>query len=140
MRRKRCRGAILIDVLVAAFVLSIGLVSLAGLFTQISRSGKWLNSQEQAVLLAQERMEQLHGQGSTDWTSARLIAGNASDSVEKSGVRFARTSRVDFRRDLDSAGHLMEAEVCVSWTEKGQNCSVVLLTYFAVDTGIENLH
>ena len=62
MRQKNGRGTILIDVLVAAFVLSIGLVSLAGLFTQISRSGKWLNSQEQAVLLAQERMEQLHGQ------------------------------------------------------------------------------
>ena len=140
MTRKRSRGAILIDVLVAAFVLAVGLAPLAGLFTQISREGQWQDNREQAVLLAQERMEQMHGQGSVDWAAERLAAENTSDFVEKSGVRFARSSRVDFRRDLDAAGHLMEAEVCVSWSEKGQNCSVVLLTYFAVDTGIENLH
>ena len=56
MTRRQSRGAILIDVLVAAFVLAAGLAPLAGLFTQISREGQWQNNREQAVLLAQEKL------------------------------------------------------------------------------------
>ena len=136
---KRSSGAILIDVMVAAFVISIGLVPLAGLFIQVGRSGQWMNSQEQAVLIAGERMEQLHGQGSVNWSSSALAGEAASDFVEMSGIRFDRAVRIVFRTDLDPAGHLMEAEVCITWSERGQTRKVTLMTYYAVDTGVANM-
>ena len=136
---KKRSGAILLDVLLATFILSIGLVPLAGLFIQVSQSGQRMNGQEQAILLAQERMELLHGMGSKGWNSATLAGGAAPDFVEKSGIHFDRNTKVSLRTDLDPSGHLMEAEVCVTWNEKGQSCHITLLTYFAVDTGIENM-
>ena len=62
-----------------------------------------------------------------------------SESVEKNGVRFIRTILLRTRPDLDPSGHLVEADVQVSWTANNDSSSIVLVTYFAVDTELENL-
>ena len=139
MRRPRRRGAILMDVLVAVYILSVGLFSLAGVFIQISRAGQQVNCQEIAVLLAQEKLELLHGQGSVDWQAATLLGMAGVEIVERGGLRFERSTRIGLRSDLDSTGHLLEAEVRVAWTENGRNGLLVLLTYFAVGTALEKL-
>lgn len=139
MNLKRQTGAILADVLCAAFILGVGLVSLAAWFVQAGRTGQCLNHEEQAILLAQDRMEQLHGLGSVDWKSATLHGLAVPDSVEKAGMRFDRSANVVQRKDLDPSGHLLEAEVSVSWDENGKLRRMSLLTYFAVETAIENL-
>jgi hypothetical protein len=43
------------------------------------------------------------------------------------------------RTDIDASGHLAEVAVQVCWRENGQNLRYVLLTYFVVDTELENL-
>ncbi len=139
MKRWKVRGAILFDVLVGVFVLSVGLLAVVGLFIQTSQAGKLLNRHEQAACLAQEAMERLRNFGSEDWSADSLITFVGSDSFTVEGVVFERTTRFRPRPDLDAAGHLAEMEVQVRWLENGQPLVYSLLTYFAVDTDLENL-
>jgi len=139
MKRWKLRGAILFDVLVGVFVLSVGLLAVVGLFIQASQTGKLLNRQEQAACLAQDAMERLRNVGSEDWSADSLKTFIGSDSFPVDGVVFERTIHFRPRSDLDTAGHLAEMEVQVRWQENEQSQVVCLLTYFAVDTDLENL-
>ena len=51
------RGALLADVVVAIFILSVGLLAVVGLFIQVAQAGKTLARQEQAACLALQAME-----------------------------------------------------------------------------------
>jgi Tfp pilus assembly protein PilV len=137
--RRGFKGAILMDVLVAAFILSVGLVAVAGLFIQTSRAGHVMNHEEAAVFLAQDAMERLRNRGSAGWTVAALSGAAVTDAVEHGGMHFDRTTLLQIRPDLDSSAHLVEAVVTVDWQEKNQPRRTVLMTYFAVNTELENL-
>ena len=139
MKNGVCSGVILVDVLFSVYILSMGLVPLAGLFTQISRSGTHAGHQEMAVNLAQDKLEMMHSRGSVGWQAGTLMAMAGTEIVACGGQEFVRTTRVALRSDLDSAGHLLEAEVSVSWAERGQECRTLLVTYFAVGTELERL-
>ena len=139
MSRARNRGVILADVLAAAFILSIGLLAVAGLFIQVGQAGQVLSRQEQAACFAADGMERLRHAGSEEWTRANLADAAEPEWLEKDGVQFERTVALHERPDLDSTGHLLEAEVRVSWMEKTGTRQVALVTYFAVDTGLEDL-
>lgn len=132
-------GAILVDVLTASFILSIGLLAVLGLFIQVGQSGQVLNRQEHAACFAGDGMERLRHWGSQEWTTDNLAAAADSERMEKDGVLYERTIVLRMRPDLDSTGHLLEAEVRVSWLEKNQPRQMALVTYFAVDTELEGL-
>jgi Tfp pilus assembly protein PilV len=135
----KLRGAFLMDTLIAFFILSVGLFAVVGLFIQISRSGHELDRLEQAVYLAEVEMERLRSLGSEQWAQADLMEENGSEQVNQKGLLYNRVTTVRMRPDLDSTGHVLEAEVRVGWIEKSGNRSIVLVTYYAVDTGLENL-
>ena len=139
MSRIRVRGAILADVLIAVFILSVGLVAVVGLFIQVGQSGKLLSRQEQAACYAAEGMERLRHWGTAEWTAQNLADAADSASMQKDGVQFDRTIVLRPRPDLDPLGHLLEAEVRVVWAEPSRPGQLVLLTYFAVDTPLEGL-
>ena len=139
MKLWRRRGAILFDVLVGVFVLSVGILAVVGLFIQAGQAGKLLNQQEQAACLAQETMERVSNIGSEDWSADSLATLVGNETISVDGVVFERTIHFLPRPDLDTAGHLAEMEVQVLWQENGQPKRYCLLTYFAVDTGLENL-
>ncbi|MHC1758862.1 MAG: hypothetical protein AB9917_04975 [Negativicutes bacterium] len=139
MRGRGQQGAFLIDVLIAVCILSIGLLAVMGLFVRISQAGHQLDRLEQAVYLAEDGMERLKNDGSEAWTQESLMKEAGSESVDKNGVRFIRTITLRKRPDMDPSGHLLEAEVHVAWTENNDSPSIVLVTYFAVDTELENL-
>lgn len=136
---RRRQGAFLIDVMVAVCLLSIGLLAVMGLFVRISQDGRQLDLLEQAVYVAEDGMERLKNNGSEAWTQEALMKKAGSESVDKNGVRFTRTITLRKRPDMDPSGHLLEAEVHVSWTANNDSPSIVLVTYFAVDTELENL-
>jgi hypothetical protein len=139
MRRVWNRGAILADVVAAAFILSIGLLAAAGLFIQIGQAGQVLGRQEQAACFAADGMERLRHAGSEEWSPAKLAGAARPEWLEKDGVQFERTVTLHERGDLDSTGHLLEAEVRVSWVEKNGMRHIAMVTYFAVDTGLDDL-
>ena len=139
MREGRQRGAFVMDVMIAVCILSIGFLAVVGLFIRVSQSGQDLDRLEQASYLAEDGMERLRHQGSEEWTSEALLAEAGSEPVDKNGVHFVRSITLRMRPDLDPAGHLMEAEVRVGWNEKAGARSIVLMTYYAVDTELENL-
>ena len=139
MRTGRNRGALLVDVLIASFILSVGLLAVAGLFIQVNQEGRALSRQETAAYFAQDGMERLRHFGSEEWTVENLADAADTDWLEKDGVRFERAINLHTRPELDPKGNLLEAEVRVSWRENAQLRQMVLLTYFVVDTSIEGL-
>ncbi len=139
MREKIRRGAILADALVAAFILSVGLLAAVGLFIQVSQAEGNASRQEHAACFAAEGMERLRHWGTEEWTTGNLADAAESGQMDADGVRFERTTTLRPRLDLDSAGNLLEAEVRVTWLEKTQERKLVLVTYFVVDTSLEGL-
>lgn len=139
MKGRGQQGAFLIDVMMAVCILSIGLLAVMGLFFRISQAGHQLALMEDAAYLAEDGMERLKNHGSETWTQEALMQEAGAESVEKNGVCFIRTILLRTRPDLDPSGHLVEADVQVSWTANNDSSSIVLVTYFAVDTELENL-
>jgi len=139
MRTRWNRGVLLVDVLIASFILSVGLMAVVGLFVQVGQAGKALNQQETAAYFAQDGMERLRHFGSEEWTAENLADVADTEWLEKDGVQFERAINLHTRPELDPNGNLVEAEVRVSWRENTQLRQMVLLTYFVVDTSMEGL-
>lgn len=139
MKKYLKQGAILLDVVTAVFILSVGLLAVAGLFIQTGWAGIAMNHEETAVILAQDAMERLRNQDGAEWTVASLSDAAVTDVVTRGGISFARKTVFQPRPDLDSNGKLIEAVVTVAWTERAQPRKTVLITYFAVNLDLENL-
>lgn len=139
MRQGGHRGVILADVMIAFFILSVGLIAVIGLFIQAGQAGGMLSRQEHAACFAADGMERLRHWGSQEWTAENLADAAETVSLEKEGIRYERITELRPRPDLDPTGHLLEAAVRVSWEEKNQLRQCVLLTYFAVDTELEGI-
>ena len=137
--RQDRRGAILSDVVIAVFVLSVGLLAVVGLFIQVAQAGKTLARQEQAACLAQEAMEQWRNLAAEDSSAESLATLAGSEQISKDGLIFERVTAYALRTDLDSRGHLAEMTVRVAWNEGGRQQSFALISYFVVDTSLENL-
>lgn len=133
------RGAILSDVVIAVFILSVGLLAVVGLFIQVAQAGKTLARQEQAACLAQEAMEQWRNLAAEDSSAESLATLAGSEQISKDGLIFERITAYALRTDLDSRGHLAEMTVRVDWSEGGRQQSFALVSYFVVDTSLENL-
>ncbi len=137
--RPNRRGALLLDVVIAVFVLSVGLFAVAGLFIQVAQAGKTLARQEQAACLAQAAMEQWRNLAAEDSSAESLATLTGSEQITQAGVVFERVTSYALRTDLDSRGHLAELTVQVGWREGGRQQSYALVSYFVVDTPLENL-
>lgn len=131
MTKLRRRGAFLVDVVVACAILSVGLLALAGFFLTVVRSGRELDHCEQASYLAEDRLEQLRNQGDGE-------AEAGTETIWRGGVEYSRITTLRTRSDLDADGHLLEAEVRVSWQERLTPRTVALVTYFPVNTGLDD--
>ena len=137
--RQDRRGAILSDVVIAVFILSVGLLAVVGLFILVAQAGKTLARQEQAACLAQEAMQQWRNLAAEDSSAESLATLAGSEQISKDGLIFERVTAYALRTDLDSRGHLAEMTVRVDWSEGGRQQSYALASYFVVDTSLENL-
>ena len=139
MMETQRRGAFLVDVVVACAILSVGLLALAGFFLTAVRSGRELDHCEQASYLAEDRLEQLRHDCGEQWAAEDFLAEAGVETIWRGGVEYSRVTALKNRPDLDADGHLLEAEVRVSWRERLTPRTVALVTYFAVDTGLDEL-
>lgn len=139
MRRPMGRGAILADVVIAAFVLSVGLLAVVVLFMQVAQAGKVLARHEQAACMALEELEQYRNLAAEEGSAECLSSLVGHKQITKGGVVFERVTSYSLRTDLDSRGHLAELSVRVDWQEGNNLLHYSLVTYFVVDTELENL-
>ncbi len=139
MKQLNGKGLILSEVLVATFILSVGLLAWVGLFIQAGQAGNALKHQEQAAGLAMAGMECLRNLGTEEWTAENLRTAVGAEKLQLNDTQFDRFTLLRTRPDLDSAGQLLEAEVRIQWSEMGRRQTYSLLTYFAVDTELANL-
>ena len=139
MKTLRRRGAFLVDVVVACAILSVGLLALAGFFLTAVREGRELDHFEQASYLAEDRLEQLRNDCGEQWAAVDFLTEAGAETIWRGGVEYSRVTALRNRPDLDVDGHLLEAEVRVGWRERLTPRTVALVTYFAVDTGLDGL-
>lgn len=97
MRRSTHEGGFtLVEVLVATFVLAIGLVAVGWGF-QYATSGVATGSGETtAAFLAEQRLEQLKSLALTNWTNAALNAGTSTQYCPSNGAACTGTATTGF--------------------------------------------
>lgn len=138
MRLIKCdRGFLLVDLLIAILIITVALISIAGLFLQSNRAAKASSEHMTASNLAQRQFEQLKiiQQGATpilttetnypfeftDWLSNDLER-DAADSQTPFSVRTRA-----IRSTEQNATNLLEVTVIISWRN---NQNVLINTPF----------
>ncbi len=138
-RFRRQAGLGLVEVMVAALVLSVGLIALAKLQVDLVRGSSDARARTVALSLAEEKLEDLRGFGTVDsvtpWTPGvgtlawSHIAGNAGgrlasvgtygSALEVSGTQFTRTWAASAPLLLPGTteGRYKEVTVAVAWRD-----------------------
>lgn len=133
------RGTILLDVTVAAFIVSVGLLAILGLFVQNAKVGNGMRQREKAAVLAMEKLELLRGAGAGKVTDEWLLAAAGSESICADRIDYERILTVRPRTDLDSDGQIWEVKIEIRWQDQGQAVHYGLMTYLVLDGDWGNL-
>jgi prepilin-type N-terminal cleavage/methylation domain-containing protein len=97
MRRSTCEGGFtLVEVLVAAFVLAIGLVAVGWGFQYATAGVATGLGETTAAFLAEQRLEQLKSVALTSWTNAALNAGTTTVYCPSNGAACTGTVTAGF--------------------------------------------
>ena len=75
------RGFTLAEVLIATFILAIGLVAVATGFQYATSGVETGRGETTAAFLTEQRLEQLKATALVDWTNASIAAGTAGEPV-----------------------------------------------------------
>lgn len=120
----KTKGFTLIEVIVAIFVLTIGVLGVFQVVQNITFFSQINSSKLVATYLAQEGIELVRNQRDSNWVAGRPWAENLSTSTE-SGLlgKFQRTINI-----TDLSPEKKRVSVEVSWQEKGKNYSVTSQT------------
>ena len=66
------KGSLLAEIVFAIFILSVGLLAVAGMFLQAAKANYNSAEETAAMALAQQRMEWLRGQSEISWDTSSL--------------------------------------------------------------------
>ena len=119
------RGFTLLEVLVAIFILTIGLLGTAGLTTGIIRGNHYSKNITSATAAAQSQLESVKSSG-----YANAVAANfPTDTVSMGGMTFNRVTTIT---SGSPAANMKTISVAVTWTESNNTTrSVTLQTILA---------
>jgi type IV pilus assembly protein PilV len=119
------QGFTLIEVLVAVFILTIGLLGTAGLTTGIIRGNHYSKNITSATAAAQSQLESVKSSGYVNAVAANF----PTDTVSMGGMTFNRATTIT----SDSpAANMKTISVVVTWTESNNTTrSVTLQTILA---------
>ena len=121
------RGFTLIEVLVTALLLTVGLLGTLGLTTGVIRGNFFSKNITSATAIAESQLEAVQNRGYVNATSANFPA--AAVAVTMGNVNFARTTTIT--NDSPSA-NMKTISVTVSWAETNNAArSVSLQTILA---------
>lgn len=119
-RRTTSKGFALLEIMLSLLLLSVGVVSIAGLYVTALDSGLDAEQTNIAVNLAQKRMEEIY-----NLTYASVV----SESKTALSAPFASYSRQVTAAEIGSPAGLKQVTVTVFWTIKGKEASISLVTY-----------
>jgi len=121
------RGFTLIEVLVTALVLTIGLLGTLGLATGIIRGNFFSKNITSATAIAQGQLEAVQNRGYVNATTTNFPT--AAATVSMGGVDFSRTTTIT---DDSPSTNMKTISVTVTWTETNNAArSVSLQTILA---------
>ncbi len=117
------KGFLLAEIVFAIFILSVGLLAVAGMFLQAAKANYNSAEETAAMALAQQRMEWLRGQSEISWDTSSL---DNSSSVSLNQVSYTiQTSAEDFIiTGTGGTTTLAKVTVRVEWQGKSANGSV----------------
>src|SRR5262245_39891577 len=119
------RGFTLLEVLVAIFILTIGLLGTAGLTTGIIRGNHFSKNITSATAAAQAQIESVKSGGYL----YALAANFPTDSITMGGMTFTRTTTITAN---SPAANMKTVSVTATWTETNNTSrSVTLQTILA---------
>jgi type IV pilus assembly protein PilV len=123
----KTRGFTLIEVLVTALLLTVGLLGTLGLTTGVIRGNFFSKNITSATAIAESQLEAVQNRGYVNATTANFPA--AAVAVTMGNVNFARTTTII--NDSPSA-NMKTISVTVTWTEANNAArSVSLQTILA---------
>jgi Tfp pilus assembly protein PilV len=120
------RGFVLLDVVFALFLFSLGFAALYGLTEGATQEAQQVINLTEAANFAQDLIEDLAAQPWTD----NLLKGRCKpgETVEGQKGRF----QWKLFSEWDTPGELLRVQVEVSWKEKGKTQKYSLETLFAI--------
>jgi type IV pilus assembly protein PilV len=120
-------GFTLIEVLVTALILTIGLLGTAGLTTGIIRGNFFSKNITSGTVIAQTQLEAVQNKGYTNATTTNFPATVAT--VSMGDVNFSRSTTIT---DNSPASNMKTVSVTVNWNEANNAArSVTLQTILA---------
>jgi type IV pilus assembly protein PilV len=121
------RGFTLIEVLVTALILTIGLLGTLGLATGIIRGNFFSKNLTSATAIAQTQLEAVQNRGYVNATTSNFPA--AAATVSMGNVSFSRTTTIT---DNSPSSNMKTISVTVAWNETNNAArSVSLQTILA---------
>jgi type IV pilus assembly protein PilV len=123
----RTRGFTLIEVLVTALLLTVGLLGTLGLTTGVIRGNFFSKNLTSATVIAESQLESVQNRGYVNATTTNFPA--AAVTLSMGNVNFTRTTTI--ANDSPSA-NMKTISVTVTWTEANNTArSVSLQTILA---------
>lgn len=112
------QGFLLIEVLLATIIISVALLTVAGMFMQSTNMASNSADYTAATAIAQDYLEQIK--------AGLLVAPFASETTTLNNVIYTVMPQ-EAVSDIDS--RLYQETVTVSWTQRGQSISFSMTTY-----------
>lgn len=116
------RGFTLLEVLVTALILAVGLLGTLGLATGVIRGNYFSKNLTSATVIAQTQLEAAHSKGYASLTAANFPATPATISM--GGVNFTRTTTIT---NNSPANNMRTVSVTVTWNESNNTARSVSL-------------
>jgi Tfp pilus assembly protein PilV len=108
----------LIEILIALVILSIALVSLAGLMIQSTRGNAYGGHMTEAATFAQDKLEFFR---STLWANV-TNAGSPDQRTGATGINYTRTWNV-FPNPVSANDTVREIQITIGWNDASSNQS-----------------
>lgn len=133
------RGFLLVETMVAIFLISVALVAVAGVFAQATRSNLQAGEYTVATNLAQEKLEQLKSKDNLFWQSHDGHFSSPAEPIVINRKTYQRAYSFSIlpeqgqanSSDLPTVAHL--AQVAVRVTVQDSPTEVTLNTYVLID-------
>ena len=126
LAQRRENGFMLIEIMIAVFIISIALLTLAWLLLQSNRALHRAQMSVIAVSMAQEQLELLKNRADSEWQLLILPASLPLSGSQQDGF-FVQT----MAEQEAGAENLVRVTVKVSWQESAGEASVQLSTLYA---------
>ncbi|MHC9543999.1 MAG: prepilin-type N-terminal cleavage/methylation domain-containing protein [Vulcanimicrobiota bacterium] len=118
LRKVKNKGFSLIEVLIAMLIFTVGVLAIIGLFPTIGRLNKGSELSNQALMLAQARMDQIT-------TNNALISTTATIANPKE-LPAGATLRWWGESDPNGNSAMQQVKVEVTWVENGRSRKITL--------------